>query len=126
MTTLTPLAWSLIGAALLLSTCALVVALRTSARFLSKRLAALSTRLQEVELDQDSIRSELLKQLQRERARANMQALRASRKATERDEPEESSNGSAGRAQTEAEKDEWQRSMNLKLLTGAVKPPGRR
>lgn len=110
----------------MLSTCALGVALRTSARSLSKRLAALSTRCEEIAAEQDEIRQQLLEELKRERVRTNMARLRANRKATAQDEPAASSNGSAGRAQTEAEKDEWQRSMNLKLLTGEVKAPGRR
>lgn len=126
MTTPTLTMWSLIGAALSLSIFALVVALRTSARSQSKRLAALSTRVEELQSDMDSTQSELRAQLQRERSRANMATLRASRKATERVEAEDSANGSGGRALTEAEKDEWQRTMNLKLLTGEVRPPGRR
>lgn len=121
------IAWLLSGAALLLSTCAHVVALRTSDRSLSKRLAALSTRLEAAEAELDEVRTELVKQMHRERARANVASMRAARKATEPGERGgSSSNGSAGYAMTESEKDEWQRSMNLKLLTGEVKLPGRR
>ena len=87
-------------------------------------LSALSTRLTEAEQELDDHRSELMSALNRERARANMASLRAKAKATERAEPEASANGSA--AMTEAEKDAWQRDMNLKLLTGQVKLPGRR
>jgi len=127
MTMHTLIEWSLIAAALSLSICALFVARHTSVRSQSRRLAELSTRVEALESDTDTIRDELLKQLERERARANMAAVRARRKATERDEPAaESSNGSDGRAQTEAEKDEWQRAMNRKLLLGEVKLPGRR
>ena len=122
--TSTPTLLSLIGLALCLSICALCVALRTSARSLLKRLSAHSTRLTEAEQELDDHRSELMSALNRERARANMASLRAKAKATERAEPEASANGSA--AMTEAEKDAWQRDMNLKLLTGQVKLPGRR
>jgi len=119
--------WSLIAAALSLSTCALFVALRSSGRSLSKRLAALLTRLENLEADQDSTRSELLTQLKRERQRANMANIRARQKATEQDEPAELLNGSAASGQlSEDEKDRWQRDMNRKILTGQVKLPGRR
>lgn len=110
----------------MLSICALFAALRTSARSQLRRLAALSNRCDQLECDLIETRDELLKQLQRERARANMAALRASRKATEHDAPAGSSNGSGERVMTEAEKDEWQRTMNRKILMGEVKLPGRR
>lgn len=117
------IAWSLSGAALLLSICALCVALRTSVRSQLKRLSALSTRLEAVESDMTSMQDELLKQLHRERARANMASLRARQKATEPGEPGASSNGSGER--TEADKDAWQREMNLRILRGEIKFPGR-
>lgn len=118
---------SLSGAALSLSICALYVALRSSARSQSRRLSELLKRLEELQTDHDSINAELVKQLNRERARANMASLRASRKAPELDAKEEAV-GASGKngAMTEAEKDEWQRTMNLKLMTGEVKLPGRR
>jgi hypothetical protein len=117
---------SLSGAALLLSIFALCVALRTSARSQLKRLSALSTRLEAVESDMTSMQDELLKQLQRERARANMASLRARQKATEPGEQAASSNGSAAPGErTEAEKDAWQREANLRILRGEIKFPGR-
>jgi hypothetical protein len=124
MMTPTLAALSLSGAALAVSICALFAALRTSARSQLKRLSGLSTRLEAVESDSDTMRSELLRQLQRERARANMASMRASRKATAPDERAASSNGSGER--TEAEKDEWTRQTNLKILSGEIKLPGRR
>lgn len=119
-------ALSLSGAALFASICALCVALRTSARYQLKRLYALSTRLEAVESDMTSMQDELLKQLQRERARANMASLRARQKATEPGEPAASSNGSAAAERTEAEKDAWQRETNLRILRGEIKFPGRK
>lgn len=120
------IAWSLSGAALLLSICALCAALRTSARSQLRRLSALSTRLEGVESDMTAMQDELLKQLQRERARANMANHRARLKATEPGEPAASSNGSAAPGErTDAEKDAWQRETNLRILRGEIKFPGR-
>lgn len=114
------------GAALLLSICALSAARRTSGPSLLRRLSALSKSFEDMACDVDSIRSELLKQLQRERARANMATMRASRRATEPAAPEASPNGADGSgAMTEDAKDKWTREMNLKIVRGEVKLPGR-
>lgn len=111
--------WLLSAVTLLASISALVASNRTSARSLLKRLSALSERLEDAEM----LIADLARQLKNERSRQTMRDLRH-RKRTERDEPEESSNGQSAagtRPMTEAEKDEWTRAMNYKIATGQVR-----
>jgi len=107
------LAWSLSTSALLLSIYALSVARRTSDQSLAKRLSELSLQSREHAELIDQL-SDKLKNL---RSRVSMQAHLAKK-----------ANGEAQAANgpmTEAEKDEWQREMNLKIATGQVKTFGR-
>lgn len=111
--------WLLLVGTLLASIFALAVSSRTSVRSLLKRLSVLSERLEDAEM----LIADLARQLKNERSRQAMRDLR-NRKRTERDEPEESSNGQSAagtRPMTEAEKDEWTRAMNYKIATGQVR-----
>jgi len=117
---------SLCVTALALSIAALFAVRHSSAQSLQLRLNALSERMTLQENYVETHHAMLKDFLRRERQSETMRKFRQRQKATEQEEPEASSNGSAGRAQSEAEKDEWQRAMNLKLLTGEVKAPGRR
>lgn len=97
MLTLTPLFLS--GTALLLGIYALRVALRSSDRTLAKQLSALSTRCSEVEVALETLSG---------RVRSMRVSIhnrdRANRAAPDPNSP-----------MTEADKDEWQRKMNLQL-----------
>jgi hypothetical protein len=88
------------------------MAVRTSGRSLSKRLAELSQRFSEAE---ETV-GMLAEALHRQRTRENMRELRARRKPAENGEAVE-----LGRPQSELEKDRWQREMNLKIATGQVR-----
>jgi len=112
--------------ALAVGIAALFAARRSSARSLLPRFNALCERMTLLESFVETHQDLLKDFLRRERAAANMKKFRERQKATEQDEPVVSSNGSGARAMTESEKDEWQRATNLKLLTGEIKPPGRR
>lgn len=119
--------WLLSGTALALSIAALYAARRSSVRSLLLRLNALSERLTLAETFAETQQDLVKDFLRRERQAENMRKFRERQKATEQEEPAASSNGSGtGRAATEAEKDEWQRTMNMKILTGEIRPPGRR
>jgi len=126
MTTLTFGLLLLSFTALGVGTAALFAARRSSARSLLPRFNALSERMTLLESYVETHQDLLKDFLRRERAAANMKKFRERQKATEQDDPAASSNGSGARAMTESEKDEWQRSTNLKLLRGEIKPPGRR
>jgi len=116
---------SLSSAALCISTCALYVALRSSARSQSRRLSALSTRLDHTDALIDLLQVTFKDLARREQARLTMQRLRANEKM----EPREADTfpGSNGQSQpltedVEAAKDRWQRETNLKIARGEIKP----
>jgi len=113
---------SLFGLAnLVLSTFALVVAFRSSAMSLSRRLSQHSTRLDELATQQE----ELALAMKTLRARVGMQNLRAQRKdAADGAQP---GNGSATDTATRSARDEsaddrWQRETNIALALGRAIP----
>ncbi len=112
MTTLTLTAFALSVLALCLSIAAWFVALRSSGRTLSRRLDELSTRFSAVE-DHCEAQSSRIKSI-----RAQVNASNSSRRAN--NELEELTP-----VTIEAQKDRWQREMNLKIATGQIKVPGR-
>ena len=103
--TLIPLSLSIL--ALAVSTCALFVALRTSARSLSKRLYELSASLNE----QAEMSERLTTQLRNLRSRLNMQAYRA-RKVT--------GDQTDGEPSGEESPDSWKKRMNRQLALRGV------
>jgi len=94
----------LTSAGLCISICALAVALRTSARSLSKQLAVLSTRQEALELEQQSLEANHRKL----RSRLNMQNYRAREKengedaSTDGSAPSETGTSSPGEIDEEA------------------------
>lgn len=97
--------WLLSISALLLATAALIVALRSSDRSLYKRFAELLTRTSELESALESVQGRV-KSLS-----VRMSLVGRAKPA----DPELST------PTTDAEKDEWQRRMNLKLALGQIK-----
>lgn len=121
MTTPTLAMLSLTLVSLAASIFALVVALRTSDRSLSKRLSALSTSL----ADQVATLDDHAVQIRALRARINMGKLRAERKAAE-ESGADSGNGTAPLSpQGESADDRWARETNLAIATGRIRPFGR-
>lgn len=115
-TNLTPLMWSLTLAALSISICALVVAYRSSARYLSRQLNELSRAYGElVEMNE-----KLSHQLRNIRSRLNMQAHRARKRGQLPDDDDDAADAElplAGPRPSGLSGDEWRRKMNLQLLT---------
>lgn len=114
MTTATAFMWSLSALALSLSTCALIVAVRSSARSQSLRLNALLRQLS----DHSEALEALSIRLRTIQTRLNMAAGRARRANGETSEAPP-----AHAAMTEDEKDKWQRETNLKIARGEIHSP---
>lgn len=108
--------WSLTALALALSIFALFAALRSSDRYLSKRLSEHSTQLQELAESHEA----LTVALRNLRSRLNMQASRA-RKAQEPGEASDADLPLAG-PRPALSSEEWKRRMNLQLATRGVPP----
>jgi len=110
---------SLTSVAVLLSISALVVALRSSDRSLSRRLSALSTSLGEQTQTLEA-QQLLLRNL---RARIGMTALRARRSAESETPGDGSGNGTLPRSPPgESADDKWARETNLALALGRIRP----
>jgi hypothetical protein len=115
---------SLTLAALCISTYAAIAARRTSGRSLSRQLAALSTRLEELDEQHQLLAAEL----NRQRSKWNMEKLRRKREQAESADQQTNGYGSPSQngGDVESDKDEWTRQTNLAIARGEIRPLGRR
>ena len=104
--------WSLTLAALCASIFALLVAVRSSDRSLSRQLSALSTRSRELEATLDELSAQLKAQRQRENMRA-YRLRKGSKTETADDLDEETTSTQSA--------DEWRRRMNRQLALKGLK-----
>jgi len=113
--------WLLTLAALSISISALFVAYRTSGRYLSRQLSALSELSKELHENQEN----LTQQLRNIRSRLNMQAYRKRKLATDGDAPASDEELPLAGPRPGSDRDaglEWKRKMNLQLaLRGGPK-----
>lgn len=121
MTTHTLILWFLTLVALSTSISALFVAFRTSGRYLSRQLSALSELSKELHENQEN----LTQQLRNIRSRLNMQAYRKRKLATDGDEPASDEELPLAGPRPSGDREsqlEWKRKMNLQLaLRGGPK-----